>query len=281
MKNPGPGKGRSGPIQNLLLAGIMVFGIGLLLYPTISNSWNERHQSSAVAHYNDDVDKLDPEAFNALWNEAEEYNKGILKRGIEPCKLTTEEEWNYNSALNTEGNGIMGILEIPKIHVELPIRHGSSEEVLQVSAGHLEWSSLPTGGKGNHCVISGHRGLPEARLFTDLDQLQEGDIFILHVLDRDLYYRVDRIQTVLPADTQALLADPALDLCTLMTCTPYGINTHRLLVRGRAFDPAETESVPLISSEAVLLDPEQEAFAFMSFMLVIYLIWTLRPVRKN
>lgn len=218
-------------LPTIIIILILLAGLSLLLYPTFSNWWNRRHASRAIAGYSRQVADMDPDRYREIWEAAWAYNRSLEHRS-NGYLLPPEQSAAYGELLNIGGTGIMGYVEIPAIGVTLPVFHGTGEAVLQEAAGHLEWTSLPVGGPGSHCVISGHRGLPSARLFTDLDLLAVGDVFLLRVLDEVLTYRVDRILTVEPNEAEALLAVPGEDLCTLMTCTPYGINSHRLLIRG-------------------------------------------------
>ena len=205
-------------------------GLGLLLYPTVSSAWNRRRSAKTVAAYTELAAAIDPAVYEKMLADAEDYNRSLP---LEPeYVLTGTRLAQYQQLLDADGTGMMGYIDIPRIGVSLPIYHGTDEAVLQAAVGHLEWTSLPVGGSGTHCVLSGHRGLPNATLFTDLDQLEPGDTFTLHVLSRALTYTVREILVVEPGDTQALNIVPGEDLCTLMTCTPYGVNTHRLLVRG-------------------------------------------------
>ena len=227
---------------------IFLVGLSLLLYPSVSDYWNSFHQSRALAEYSSQVEELDKEAYDQMWAKAEAYNQTLLS-DPDRFTMTEEEQAEYDDLLNVSDIGIMGSIEIPAIDCSLPIYHGTQESVLQVAVGYLEGSSLPTGGKGTHCVLTGHRGLPRARLFTDLDKLKKGDLFVLKVLDRTMTYEVDQILTVDPYDMSALEIDPEQDYCTLATCTPYGINTHRLLVRGHRVENQETSSDPQKTEE--------------------------------
>ena len=218
-------------ISTIIIALIFLAGLGFLLYPTVSNLWNRAHQSRAIATYTKQVEKLDDSQNKEMLKAARKYNKSLLKKS-DHWKLSKKDKKKYESLLDVSGTGIMGYIEVPKIDCSLPIYHGTDEGALQIAIGHLEGSSLPVGGKSTHCVLSGHRGLPSARLFTDLDQMEEGDIFILNILGRKLAYEVDQIKVVLPEEMSDLEIEEGKDLCTLVTCTPYGINTHRLLVRG-------------------------------------------------
>ena len=218
-------------ISTIFIILIFLVGLGFISYPTVSNLWNQAHQSRAIATYSKQVEKLDDSENKKMLKAARKYNKSLLKKS-DHWKLSKKDKKKYESLLDVSGTGIMGYIEVPKIDCSLPIYHGTDEGALQIAIGHLEGSSLPVGGKSTHCVLSGHRGLPSVRLFTDLDQMEEGDIFILNVLGRKLAYEVDQIRVVLPEEMSDLEVIEGKDLCTLVTCTPYGINTHRLLVRG-------------------------------------------------
>ena len=218
-------------ISTIFIILIFLVGLGFISYPTVSNLWNQAHQSRAIATYSKQVEKLDDSENKKMLKAARKYNKSLLKKS-DHWKLSKKDKKKYESLLDVSGTGIMGYIEVPKIDCSLPIYHGTDEGALQIAIGHLEGSSLPVGGKNTHCVLSGHRGLPSARLFTDLDQMEEGDIFILNILGRKLAYEVDQIKVVLPEEMSDLEIEEGKDLCTLVTCTPYGINTHRLLVRG-------------------------------------------------
>jgi sortase A len=208
-----------------------LIGLSLLLYPSVSNWWNSLHASSVIVEYNAAQEELSAEDYEALFAAAEDYNRNISE--IDFPLMYCDQVAGYEQVLNLDGSGVMGYIHIPKIKVKLPILHGTSEGVLQKAIGHLQGTSLPTGGAGNHCVLSAHRGLPSARLFTDLDQIKTGDDFTLTVLNRELHYEVDQILTVEPHEVEALYPVEGEDYCTLVTCTPYGVNSHRLLVRGR------------------------------------------------
>lgn len=269
-----PKKARKNWIFTLLLLLIFLAGLSLLLYPTISDYWNSFHQSRAIASYVDTVAELDDDAYQEIWEQAQAYN-AALPRDDTRFVLGEEEIAYYDTLLNVSGNGIMGYLEIPSIEVTLPVYHGTDEEVLQVAVGHIEGSSLPVGGPGTHSVISGHRGLPSATLLTDLDQLEIGDVFMLHVLDETLTYEVDQIHIVEPDDVSYLAIEEGEDLCTLVTCTPYGINTHRLLVRGHRIE-TQAEAVSIsVSADAIQISPMIIAAALAVPVLLILLLWVL------
>ena len=227
-------------LMTLLIVVVFVAGLSFLLYPTASNLWNQAHQSRAIATYTEQVEKLDDSSNKEMLKAARKYNKELLKKA-DHWKLSKKDKKKYESLLDVSGTGIMGYIEIPQIDCSLPVYHGTDEGALQIAIGHLEGSSLPVGGKSSHCVLSGHRGLPSARLFTDLDQMEEGDTFILNILGHKLAYEVDQIKVVLPEEMSDLEIQEGKDLCTLVTCTPYGINTHRLLVRGHRVKYVETK----------------------------------------
>ena len=235
---------------------ILVFfvGLSLLLYPTISDYWNSFHSSKAIATYAAEVAKLDPISYDQIWEEARTYNKMLAEKRNKYI-LSEEEYAAYEKLLDITGTGIMAEIEIPSVRVDLPVYHGMDESVLQVAAGHLEWSSFPVGGESTHCVISAHRGLPSAKLFTNLDELAEGDVFLLRTLDELLTYEVDQILIVEPEDISALHIESGKDLCTLVTCTPYGINSHRLLVRGHRVETGDTLSWAKVTSDALQVEP--------------------------
>lgn len=223
--------------STLLVIILFILGLGLLLYPYISNEWNTYRQSQLISTYENVVaEKEDEIDYTKEWERAHAYNKAllpsILPDSFAIAAANEEPDKEYMACLNIAEDGMMGMIEIPKINIKIPIYHTTSEEILQKAAGHLEGSSLPVGGMDTHAVISAHRGLPSAALFTDLDRLEEGDHFLLHVLDETLCYEVDQISVVEPEDTEALSVEPGRDLVTLLTCTPYGVNSHRLLVRG-------------------------------------------------
>lgn len=236
-----------------LLVFVFLAGLSLLLYPTVSNYVNSMHQSRALATYSDDVLKLSEKEYAEILEAARAYNDAMDKNGLHA--LTKAEQKEYDRQLNFGNNGIMGQIEIPAINVSLPIYHGTDVTVLQIAVGHLDWTSLPVGGKSSHCVLSGHRGLPSAKLFTHLDELVVGDVFILRVLNEVLTYEVDQILIVKPSEIDQLCIVEGEDLCTLVTCTPYGINSHRLLVRGHRIENADQAGMARISAEALRIEP--------------------------
>ena len=253
---------------------VFIAGLGMLLYPTFSDWWNQAHQSRAMVEYADAVEGMSDEERRAIWAEAEAYNRKLyeMTRGADISEEELLEE--YPNLLNVYGDSMMGILTIPKINVKLPIRHGTGDAVLQDSIGHIENSSLPVGGENTHCVVSGHTGLPSARLLTDLEKLQVGDIFTLEVLGIKLTYMVDQILVVLPWQTSALNITTGEDYCTIVTCTPYGVNSHRLLVRGvrimNTYDPVTGEVVVPENVATEQIEDNSQAWWLRDRYLPIY-----------
>ena len=240
-------------LTTIMLILVLIIGLSLILYPSISNWWNETRSSKVISDYSELVAKLDENEYDQIWADAVAYNADRAE-AANPYLLTPSQKQAYHSVLNPAGNGVMGYIEIPSIGVTLPIYHTVNEDILQVAARHLEWSDLPVGGAGTHCVLSGHRGLPSAKLFTDLDDLRKGDVFTLRILDTLLTYEVDQILIVDPGEVKDLRRVPGQDLCTLVTCTPYGINTHRLLVRGHRIENTPEAAVIRVTANAVQLD---------------------------
>ena len=267
-------------LSTILLLFILLIGLSLLLYPTVSDYWNSFHQTRAIATYAENVAKLDNDHYDRLWEDARAYNRTLGLRS-NPYYLSEEQKAEYERLLDVSGLGVMGYIEIPQIDVSLPIYHGTEESVLQIAVGHLEWTSLPVGGIGTHCVLSGHRGLPSAKLFTNLDKLREGDTFLLRVLDEVLTYEVDQILIVEPQETAALQIEEGKDYCTLVTCTPYGINTHRLLVRGHRIDNMEEAKTIRVTADAVQIEPLLVAPIVAIPMLLILLVLLLLPRRRR
>ena len=264
----------------ILLVLIFLVGLSLLLYPTVSDYWNSFHQTRAIATYMEQVESMSDEEYDRALALARAYNERLAERGG-GFTLTDEEREEYNSLLNVGGNGAMGYVDIPKIDCMLPIYHGTQETVLQVATGHLEWSSLPVGGESTHSVVSGHRGLPSAKLFTRLDEIVVGDLYTLQILDETLTYEVDQIRIVLPDDMQYLKLEKGKDYCTLVTCTPYGVNSHRLLIRGhRVANVADTIALR-VSADAMQMDPLMVALAIGGALIVILLIVMLIQGRIN
>lgn len=263
----------------ILLVLIFFVGLAVMLYPTISDYINQRNQTRVVNSYAQQVDGLSDADYTAYFDAADVFNQKIA---ADPDALYHADRFStYSTTLDVTGTGIMGYITIPRIGVELPIYHGTSDAVLQVAAGHLEGTSLPVGGTSTHTVISAHRGLPSAKLFTNLDQLEVGDTFTITVLDRVLTYEVDRISIVLPTETDLLQPVEGQDYVTLMTCTPYGINTHRLLVRGHRVNTRESQKHVRVTADATRIDPIITAPVIALPMLAVLLIWLLVTTRKR
>lgn len=259
---------------------LLLAGVSLLLYPSLSDYWNSMHQTRAIASYAETVSQLDTAQYDEMWKAAQDYNRSLAQRET-AFALTDEQKAAYESFLDVSGLGVMGYIEIPEIDCSLPIYHGTEESVLQVAVGHLEWSSLPVGGEGTHCVLSGHRGLPSAKLFTNLDKLAVGDTFLLRVLDEVLTYEVDQILIVEPEQVDALGIVPGEDYCTLVTCTPYGINTHRLLVRGHRVENTPEAARMHVTADATQFDPLLVAPVLAIPVLLLLLIILLVPKRRR
>lgn len=260
---------RKGIITKTIIVLLFVSGLSLLLYPFVANQWNHYRQQRLISGYEDTVAQKEEAGeidYDAQWRRARAYNEALLPSVLPDsfavAEASDEPDEEYLSCLNLAGDGMMGMVEIPKIDVNLPVYHTTSEEVLEKAAGHLEGSSLPVGGESTHAVISAHRGLPSAALFTDLDQLEEGDHFLLHVLDDTLCYQVDQILVVEPEETESLAVEEGKDLVTLLTCTPYGVNSDRLLVRGHR--------VPYVPEE---VEKEQANALFGTSLHTNYLLW--------
>ena len=258
-------------LTTILLILALFAGLSLLLYPTVSDYWNSLHASQAVADYAENVRNLEAEKYQQVLQDARNYNQ-MLPYKHTTFALSEEEKGAYDALLDISGTGVMGYIEIPSIDISLPVYHGTEEGVLQIAVGHLEWSSLPVGGADTHCVLSGHRGLPSAKLFTNLDKLVLGDKFIMRVLDEVLTYEVDQILIVEPTDVSALMLEAGKDLCTLITCTPYGINSHRLLVRGHRIENQEEAQAIRVTSDAIQIEPLIVAPAVALPMLLVLLM---------
>lgn len=264
--------------STIFLIFIFFVGLSVLLYPSVSNYINQKNQSRAVANYEKTAAEMAQKDTDAYFQKAEEYNKELASHPelfYEPLKQA-----GYEKTLDITGTGIMGYISIPKIKVELPIYHGTEDGVLQIACGHLEGSSLPVGGASTHAVLSAHRGLPSAKLFTNLDKLETEDTFTITILDRVLTYQVDEIAIVLPSETDKLQIEEGKDYCTLMTCTPYGINTHRLLVRGHRVETVKEKNIH-VTAEAFQIEPVITAPVLAAPMLLILLFWLLFHGRKK
>lgn len=252
-------------------------GIFLLLYPSVANYWNSFHQTRAIASYTDTVSKMSKDDYKKILDSARAYNKKLAENGFK-WVLSDSDRAAYEKELNIGGDGIMGYISIPKFHIKCPIFHGTDEAVLQIAIGHIENTSLPVGGEGSHCVISGHRGLPSARLFTDIDKIKEGDTWTITVLNETLTYECDQIRIVLPDDLSDLKIEEDKDLCTLVTCTPYGINTHRLLVRGHRVPNANGSAD--VTADGIQIEPIFIAPFLAGPILLILLIILLLATRR-
>ncbi len=270
-------KQRRGPsISTIVLVIILLVGVGILLYPSVSDWWNSMHATRAIASYVTAVEDLSGQEREAMLEAAREYNSR-LANGVN-FTLTDEQRAEYDSLLDITGTGIMGYVQITSIGVNLPVYHSVDEAVLQIAVGHIPGSSLPVGGERTHAILSGHRGLPSAKLFSDLDQIVEGDTFTLNIMDQTITYMVDQIRIVLPEETDELAITDGKDYCTLVTCTPYGINTHRMLVRGKRIDNVIGEVV--VVSEAVRIPNYIVAPAICIPLLFIILLIMLIYYRR-
>ena len=274
-------KKKSGKGSTILLLVIIIAGLSLLLYPSVSNYWNSLHASRAIADYVSAVNNLDAEQYASLIRSARAYNEDLAS-GFYMAKFDDAQREKYNNQLNFMDTGIMGYIEIKKINCFLPIYHGTSNTVLQVAVGHLENSSLPVGGKNTHCVLSGHRGLPSARLFTDLDKMELGDTFVIQVLNETMTYQVDQIRIVLPTQFDEIQLVPQRDYCTLVTCTPYGINTHRMLVRGHRIDNAEQAVEVRVVGDALRIRPTIVApILSIPMFITLFIVMSVKSSRAK
>ena len=266
-------------LSSIILFLVFAAGLSIFLYPSISNYVNSKHQSHAIASYDEALAKLSTTDYTKFWTAAKEYNRKLAD-GSTDFNLTDSEMKEYDSLLDPTGTGVMGHLEIESIGVDLPIYHGVTDSVLQVGIGHLPGSSLPTGGESTHCVLSGHRGLPSSKLLSDLDQMVVGDTFLVHIMDQTFAYQVDQINIVLPDETEGLAITKGMDYCTLVTCTPYGVNTHRLLVRGKRVDYKE-ESRLIVPADASKYSPLLIAPFLAIPILVILFIYVMMATSEH
>lgn len=266
----------------LLLTAILLCGLLLLLYPAVSSYGNSLRSHRTIDSYTDEVAQLESENYAQMWSAAKAYNRALAEESDNFLPTAAQDE-EYTRLLDISGVGIMGYVEIPLIDVRLPIYHGTDESVLQKAVGHLSWSSLPVGGQSTHCVLSAHRALPSAKLFTNLDKLTEGDSFKLHILDEVLTYEVDQISIVEPQEVDKLQIIDGKDLCTLVTCTPYGINTERLLVRGHRVD--DSQAAVRLTTEALPIEPlfivPVLALPILPPLLIAIIISLLRPMSRQ
>ena len=269
-------------LSTVLLIATFVAGLSLLLYPTVSNYWNTLHASRAVATYVDAVQNMGEDKRREMLQKAIDYNKSLTSDN-QRLTISSARRQEYESILDVDGNGMIGYIEIPNVNITLPVYHGTNDDVLQIAVGHLDWTSLPVGGTSTHCVLSGHRGLPSALLLTNLDkvldQVKEGDTFVIRVLDEVLTYEVDQIRIVEPAAVDDLMIENGKDYCTLVTCTPYGVNSHRLLVRGHRVEN-ESESIR-VTSEAIQIEPLIVAPAIAIPTLIIIFVLLIASSNKK
>lgn len=270
-----------GKISTIILGLMLLIGIALLLYPTFSDYWNSFHQTRAIASYVEQVENMDEEKYNSMLQAAREYNQSLTSLHNR-WKLSPQETEEYKNILDITGTGIMGYMEIPVIGVSLPIYHGTDEGILQIAIGHLIGSSFPIGGAGTHAVVSGHRGLPSAKLFTDLDKVVEGDRFVIRVLNETVTYEVDQIRIVEPNDFSYLGIDGDKDYCTMITCTPYGVNSHRLLVRGHRVANAEEAKEIVVTADAMQIDPIIIApIVAVPMLVVLFVVMMINTGKKK
>ena len=284
--NGGNGKKKKHRVSNLILVLILLAGVAIAGYPAFSDYWNSMHQTRAITGYAERVAELTNDEYVAVWENALDYNRRLAS-DPNPWAMSDEDIDDYDRQLNVDGTGNMGFISIPRIDVNLPIYHGTSDSVLQTSIGHIDGTSLPAGSVhpdeddydkveyASHSVLSGHRGLPSAKLFSDLDVLEVGDVFYLTVLDQTLTYQVDKITVILPEESSELALFPGKDYCTLMTCTPYGINTHRLLVRGIRVENDKELIDVRVTADALKIDPLHVVPFVAGPVLLLMILWVV------
>lgn len=278
-------KGLKSQLPNIIFGLIFIVGVAIFLYPSISNYINTKHQSRVVASYDEALANLTTEDYSSYWKAAKEFNERLVKaQSSSFLTLDGELKAKYYDTLDPTGTGVIGTIEIENIGVRLPIYHGTEETVLQMGIGHLEGSSFPTGTTSTHCILSGHRGLPSAKLFTDLDQMIVGDTFLLHILDQTFAYQVDNISIVLPEDTGGLGIVDGEEYVTLVTCTPYGVNTHRLLIRAKRVDYNE-ETKLIVPADAtrygtLMIAPFIGA-PMLLIAFIVFMVMTRKPKAKK
>ena len=282
----GTGKKQKHRVSNLILVLILLAGVAIAGYPAFSDYWNSMHQTRAIQGYAERVAELDNEEYTAVWEAALDYNRRLAE-DPNPWAMYDEDIDDYERQLNVDGTGNMGFISIPRIDVNLPVYHGTSDSVLQTSIGHIDGTSLPAGSVhpdendydkvefASHSVLSGHRGLPSAKLFSDLDAMEVGDVFYLTVLDQTLTYQVDQITVILPEDSSELRLFPGKDYCTLMTCTPYGINTHRLLVRGIRVENDKKLLDVRVTADALKIEPLYVVPFIAGPVLLLMILWVV------
>lgn len=274
-------------LTTIILIIVFLVGLGLMMYPTVSDMINKAHQTVAIDTYEQEVAKLSDDDFSSILNEARKYNAALTTNEFPKNSEDLDGNEEYQKAVNPAGNGMMGYIRIDAINVKMPVYHTTKESVLQSGIGHIPTTSLPVGGESTHAVLTGHRGLSSARLFTDLDKIREGDVFYIYVLDEVLAYQVDQIKTVLPAQTQDLQIVEGEDHVTLVTCTPYGVNTHRLLIRGTRIPysaeidektEAEAEARSTLTTEQLVLII---GAPILTVLFIIVLINTKKPKKRR
>ena len=277
-------KKKGGGFSTILLVAIFFVGLSVLLYPTISDFQNEKRQSKAIVDYDKLIENLTPEDYSAYFEKAEAYNQKIRNMNFPFLNHSSIAE-EYYDTLDVNGDGMMGHITIEKIKVQLPIYHGTSDAVLNTAVGHVEGSSIPLGGESTHTVLSAHRGLPSAKLFTNLDKMEIGDVFSIRILDKTITYQIDQILIVLPEEMDPLNLEMGKDYCTLVTCTPYGINTHRMLVRGVRIENIESDKEVNVITEAYQVDPlivtPAVAAPILGILLIVLLVKSGKNSRKK
>ena len=282
----GTGKKQNHRVSNTILVLILLAGVAIAGYPAFSDYWNSMHQTRAITSYAERVAEMNNDEYTAVWENALDYNRRLASNP-NPWDMSDEDIDDYERQLNVDGTGNMGFISIPRIDVNLPVYHGTSDAVLQTSIGHIDGTSLPVGSLhpdpehyeevefASHSVLSGHRGLPSAKLFSDLDALEVGDVFYLTVLDQTLTYQVDKITVILPEDSSELTIFPGKDYCTLMTCTPYGINTHRLLVRGVRVENDKELIDVRVTADALKIEPLYVVPFIAGPVLLLMILWVV------
>lgn len=266
-------------ISTLILVLALLVGLSVMLYPIISDWWNSKTQSKLVQSYENQVSKIDESQFDEMFAKAYDYNEQLGK--IHSPLTNFSEISGYEEVLDVTGTGIIGYVTIPQIEVELPIYHGTNQSVLSIAVGHLQGSSFPVGGIGTHAVISAHRGLPSSKLFSDLDMLCEGDVFTITVLNQTFSYMVDQISIVKPSELEELCIDPNGDYVTLMTCTPYGVNSHRLLVRGTRIENEEIAKAVRVTADATKVDNMLVVpFIALPLLIILLVFWKINGRKK-
>ncbi len=266
-------------LPTIFFVAVLVVGISIMLYPSVSNYINSKHQSKVISEYTEALATLTAEDYEQVWEVAEAYNEELAQKAMN-FDLTDEEMAEYNSILDPTGTGVIGYLEIENIGVNLPIYHGTEESVLAIGIGHIPGTSFPTGTTSTHTVLSGHRGLPSAKLLTDLDQMIVGDTFLLHIMDQTFAYQVDQINIVLPEETESLGIYEGGDYVTLVTCTPYGINSHRLLVRGKRIDYDEASKVIVPADASIYGNLVIAPFIALPILIILFVIFMITTSNK-